>query len=95
MNNRMNRSKSRPITGNVSIISKNGTSNQKNITGRRNVSTGRNISTYESKERREKKFRHKNGNEMLSPKTIEYSKSKFFIKINISRRKIWRNTKQS
>jgi hypothetical protein len=76
MNRQTSRNKSRPKTGNVSMISNNGTSSSKKIMQKRTLSTTRNKSTNNSKEKLERNSKKKFGNEMISPKTIEYSKSK-------------------
>ncbi len=76
MNRQTSRTKTRPITGNSSNISNNGSKTSKKIQQKRTLSTIKNKSTNNSKEKLEKVPKNKFGNEMLSPKTIDYSKSK-------------------
>jgi len=80
MNRQTSRTKTKPITGNPSNISNKESKTLKKIQHKRTLSTTNNKSTNNSKEKQKKILKNKfGGNDMLSPKTIEYSKSKIII----------------
>jgi hypothetical protein len=94
MNRPTMREKSRPRTGSISSISNQHMNNPIKSSQKRKISTGRDKTVNISKEKNNKhKFINKDSNDLLSPKTIEYSKSKIkFINLLV---KLPRNSEGS
>jgi len=84
MNRQIMRDKSRPKTGSISSNSTHQINNPIKSSQKRKISTGREKSMNISKEKPNRKnFLNKKSNNLLSPKTIEYSKSKINYIITI------------